>query len=185
MRRSGLARRARRVVPAVQRSHGHPRRSSVARASERLPQPAPYRAVRVSSYLSEAPAPRGRHLTHDRLRSLSAVRPNDSYGDRGVARGRPATAGSAFGFSGVSGVVLNGHEAARVRPIRQRASSRPRCWRSGRAVACIPASVRQAGGLNVIVPRWRSATVGASAAFLAGAAVCWRPLGGRLLAAIS
>ena len=70
-----------------------PRGSSVARASERLPQPAPCRAVRVSSYLSEAPAPRGRHLTHDRLRGLSAVRPNDSYGDRGVARGRPATAG--------------------------------------------------------------------------------------------
>jgi hypothetical protein len=57
---------------------------------------------------------------------------------------------------------------AQIRPIRQRRSSRPRCWRSGRACACIPASVRQAGGLNVTVPRWRTGTVYASAAGSSG-----------------
>jgi hypothetical protein len=32
------------------------------------------------------------------------------------------------------------------------------------SLCCIPASARQAGGLNVTVPRWRSGTVDASAA---------------------
>ena len=54
------------------------------------------------------------------------------------------------------------------RPIRQRGSSRPRCRRSGRACACTPASVRQAGGLNVTVPRSRSGTVDTSAARSSG-----------------
>ena len=54
------------------------------------------------------------------------------------------------------------------RPIRQRGSSRPRCCRSGRARACAPASVRQAGDLNVTVPRSRSGTVATSAARSSG-----------------
>ncbi len=58
--------------------------------------------------------------------------------------------------------------ALQFRPIRQRGSSRPRCSRSGRACACILASVRQAGGLNVTVPRSRSGTVDASAARSSG-----------------
>ena len=58
--------------------------------------------------------------------------------------------------------------AVRARPIRQRGSSRSRCWRSGRARACTTASVRQAGGLNATVPRWRSGTVDASAARSSG-----------------
>jgi hypothetical protein len=35
------------------------------------------------------------------------------------------------------------------RPIRKRGSPRPHCCRSGSVRACIPASVRQSGGLNV------------------------------------
>ena len=50
-------------------------------------------------------------------------------------------------------------ETSGPRPIRQRGSSQPSCWRSGRARACLPASTRQAGGLNVTVPRRRSGTV--------------------------
>ena len=57
---------------------------------------------------------------------------------------------------------------APFRPIRQSGSSRPRCCRSGRACACTPESVRQAGGLNVTVPRSRSGTVDTSAARSSG-----------------
>ena len=61
-----------------------------------------------------------------------------------------------------------GPDSCGSRGIRQRGSSRARCCRSGRACACILASVRHAGGLNVTIPRSRSGTVDASAARSSG-----------------
>jgi hypothetical protein len=69
------------------------------------------------------------------------------------------------------------------RPIRQRGSSRPHCGRSGRARACMPASVRQAAGSNVAVPRWRSGTLDASAARSSGFRPQQQP-GSRLAASV-
>jgi hypothetical protein len=86
------------------------------------------------------------------------------------ARGRTSqSAISGCRFAWRSGrLVAASSGAAAPRPIRQRGSSRPRCCRSGRACACTPASVRQANGLNVTVPRSRSGTVDTSAARSSG-----------------
>ena len=82
--------------------------------------------------------------------------------------------GSCSGCSCFAGKEQYDHTAG-PRPIRKRRSSRPHCWRSGNARACIRASARQAGRLNLTVAHWRSGTVAASAARSSG----FRPLRAR------